>query len=116
MIKLFLTVAPSIMLSSSQSDYVSVAVGMNFSLIASIIRFNLPLTSITWTHNGSSIVNRVNIAQISSLDQSSVTNYLQRTSVIPLDAGNYVMTASNPVGSATFTFSVTVTCKLVELE
>ena len=103
--------APRIALSSSQSESISVAVGMNFSLMVSIIRFNLPLANVTWTHNGGRIISRVNISQLSFLDQSPVTTYLQRTSVIPLDAGNYVITATNPVGSATFTFSVTVTGK-----
>ena len=104
--------APSIVLSSSQSDSISVAVGMNFSLIVSIIRFNLPLTNITWTHNGGSIINRVNITELSSPSQASVTALLQRTSVLPLDAGNYVITATNPVGKATLGFNVDVTGKL----
>ena len=99
-------------MSSSQSVSISVAVGMNFSLMVSIIRSNLPLTNVTWTHNGSSVTDRVNITELLSPDQTTATALFQRTSVIPLDAGNYIITATNPVGNATFGFNVDVTGKL----
>ena len=105
--------APSLVLRNGQSQSISVTVGTNFSLTVSIIRFNLPLTSITWTHNGESIIERVNITELSSPGQASVTALLQRTSVIPLDTGSYVITAINPVGSETFEFNVIVTGKLM---
>ena len=109
------TVVPRIVLSSNQSVSISVAVGMNFSLMVSIIRSNLPLTNVTWTHNGSSVTNRVNITELLSPDQTTATALFQRTSVIPLDTGNYNITATNPVGNATFEFNVIVTGKLMHI-
>ena len=107
--------APSLLLRNGQSQSISVTVGTNFSLTVSIIRFNIPLTSITWTHNGKSIIERVNITELSSPSEASVTALLQRTSVIPLDTGSYVISATNPVGSDTFEFNVIVTGKLMHI-
>lgn len=102
--------APSVVLVNGQNQLVSVAVGTNFSLVASITRFNLNLTSVIWTHNGSSNISRANTME--HPDQTSVTVVLQRHSAIPLDAGLYVVTATNPVGNATIEFDVIVTGKL----
>ena len=80
--------------------------------MSSIERFNLPLTNITWMHNGSILVdkqNRVTITNPDLSDPAPVMAMLQRSSLIPLDAGEYVVTATNLVGSGMLNFSVAVT-------
>ena len=82
--------------------------------MASIERFNLPLTNITWMYNGSILVdkqNRVTTTNPDLSDPAPVMAMLQCSSLIPLDAGEYVVTATNLVGSGMLRFSVTVTGK-----
>ena len=85
--------------------------GNDLRLSVNITRFNLALAIITWSHGGSILtdgVNRVTITTSSPLTSPPVMSTLQRTSLIPLDFGMYVVTATNPVGSDTFTFDVEV--------
>ena len=80
--------------------------------MVSVERFNLPLTSITWMHNGSILVdkqNRDTITNPNLSDPAPVMAMLQRSSLIPLDAGEYVVTATNLVGSGMLNFSVAIT-------
>ena len=63
-------------------------------------------------HNGSILVDKENGVTITNPDLSGtapVMAMLQRTSLIPLNAGEYVVTATNLVGSGMLRFSVTVT-------
>ena len=85
--------------------------GNDLMLSVNITRFNLALINITWSHGGNILtsgVDRVSITTSSPLTSPSVMSTLQRTSLIPLDLGMYVITATDPVGSATFTFDVEV--------
>ena len=79
-------------------------------LSVNITRFNLALTNITWSHGGNILTSGVDRVTIntSSLTSPPVMSTLQRTSLIPLDLGIYIVTATNPVGSVTFTFDVEV--------
>ena len=85
--------------------------GNDLMLSVNITRFNLALSIITWSHRGNILtsgVDRVSITTSSPLTSPPVMSTLQRTSLIPLDFGMYVITATNPVGSVTFTFDVEV--------
>ena len=109
---MFCLVSPTIALGSVQDGSPSVAAGAVLSLMASIEQFNLPLTSITWMHNGSILVDKQNRIIIVNPDLSGpapVMAMLQRSSLIPLDAGEYVVTATHIVGSGMLNFTVTVT-------
>ena len=105
-------VSPTIALGNGQDGSPSVAAGAVLSLMASVERFNLPLISITWMHNGSILVDKQNRVNITDPDLSSpapVMAMLERSSLIPLDAGEYVATATNLVGSGMLNFNVAVT-------
>ena len=85
--------------------------GNDLMLSVNITRFNLPLTNITWSHAGNILtsgVDRVSITTSSPLTSPPVMSTLQRTSLIPLDFGIYVVTATNPVGNDSLTFDVEV--------
>ena len=85
--------------------------GNDLMLSVNITRFNRALTSITWSHGGNILtsgVDRVSITTSSPLTSPPVKSTLQRTSLIPLDLGMYIVTATNPVGSDTFTFDMEV--------
>ena len=85
--------------------------GNDLMLSVNITRFNLPLTNITWSHAGNiltSDVDRVSITTSPPLTSPPVMSTLQRTSLIPLDFGIYVVTATNPVGNDSLTFDVEV--------
>ena len=85
--------------------------GNDLMLSVNITRFNFPLTNITWSHGGNILtsgIDRVSITTSSPLTSPPVMSTLQRTSLIPLDLGMYIVTATNPVGSATFTFNLEV--------
>ena len=107
----FYTVAPSVELAAGQVASPVLESGNDLMLSVSITRFNLPLTIITWSHGDhifTSGVDRVTINTSSPLTSPPVTSTLQRTSLIPLDFGMYVVTATNPVGNDSFTFDVEV--------
>ena len=93
-----------------------VQVGNELTLSVIITTFNLALTSITWMHNGNTIISgqdRINITNPSLSAPAPVTSTLVRISVIPFDAGNYKVTATNPAGSGTLTVAVVVTGKII---
>ena len=107
----FYTVALSVELAAGQVTSPELEAGNDLMLSVNITRFNLGLTIITWIHGGNILtsgVDRVTITTSSPLTSPPVMSTLQRTSLIPLDFGMYVVTATNPVGSATFTFDVEV--------
>ena len=107
----FYTVAPSVELAAGQITSPELEAGNDLMLSVNIARFNLPLTNITWSHGGNILtsgVGRVTITTSSPLTSPPVMSTLQRTSLIPLDFGMYVITATNPVGNDTFTFDVEV--------
>ena len=109
----FFLVSPTIFLHDQDEPLRStnVVVGAELNLSITIVRFNLPLTNITWMHNGNILVDkekRVTITNPNLSDPAPVMAMLQRTSLIPLDSGEYVVTATNSVGSGMLNFSVTV--------
>ena len=88
------------------------AAGAEIRLLVSIERFNLPLTNITWMQNGSILVDNernVTITNPPLYNPVPVMSMLQRSLLIPLDAGEYVVTATNLVGSGMLSINVTVT-------
>ena len=108
---IFYTVAPSVGLAAGQVVSPELEAGNDLMLSVNITRFNLALSIITWSHGGNILtdgVDRVSITTSSPLTSPPVMSTLQRTSLIPLDFGMYVVTATNPVGSVTFTFDVEV--------
>ena len=111
---IYCAVASSVVLDDGQMGRPIVDAESVLNLAVSIGRFNLRLADITWTHNGTILMNqegRVIIANPDLSDQAPVMSSLQRTSLIPLDAGDYTVTATNPVNSDNLTFSVIVTGK-----
>ncbi len=108
----YCVVAPSVVLGDGQIARPIIDAVSVLNLTVSIGRFNLRLTDITWTHNGSILMNkegRVTIINPNLPDQAPVMSSLQRNPLIPLDAGDYTVTATNPVNSDNLTFSVIVT-------
>ncbi len=109
-------VAPTVSLGGQDlMQSPEVLAGNTLELSVNITSFNLPLTSITWTHNGNVLTSgqdSVTITNPSLSDPSPVVSMLIRASLIPLDSGNYSIMSTNPEGSSTYTFQVTVTGKL----
>ena len=90
--------------------------GNTLSLVVNITAFNLDLTSITWSHNGVYLMSgqdRISINSPSLSTPAPASSTLERTSVVPLDAGEYTVSATNPAGSSNFTFQVVVTGKVL---
>jgi len=90
--------------------------GSTFSLVVNIGAFNLALTDITWSYNEANFMSgqdRITITSPSFSTLGPVSSTLERTSVIPLDAGEYTVSATNPAGSSNFTFQVSVTGKIL---
>ncbi len=110
------TVAPTVSLGGQDlMQSPEVLAGSTLELSVNIASFNLPLTSITWTHNGNVLTSgqdRVTITNPSLSDPAPVVS-ITRASLIPLDSGNYSIMATNPEGSSTYTFQVTVSGMLV---
>ena len=93
-----------------------IEVGSTLSLAVNIGAFNLNLTIITWSHNGANLMSgqdRTTITSPSLSTPAPVSSTLERTSVVPLDAGEYTVSATNLAGSSNFTFQVVVTGKLL---
>ena len=109
-------VAPTVSLGGQDlMQSPEVLAGNTLELSVNITSFNLPLTNITWTHNGNALTSgqdSVTITNPSLSDSAPVVSMLMKTSIIPLDSGNYSIMATNPEGSSTYTFQVTVTGKL----
>ena len=83
------------------------------SLSVNISGFNLPLTSITWSRQGSSLngtEDRVIITHTPSqpVTAGPVLSTLQLSTVLPQDSSNYTVTATNDAGSDTVMFTLTV--------
>ena len=98
-------------MAAGQVESPELEAGNDLMLSVNITRFNLALTNITWSHRGNILtsgVDRVTINTSSPLTSPPVMSTLQRTSLISLDLGIYIVTATNPVGSVTFTFDVEV--------
>lgn len=99
-------------LATGQIQSLEISAANNLTLSVNITKFNVPLTNITWTHGGNILnsgVDRVTVTNSLSLLLSPVMSTLHLTSLIPLDSGLYTITSSNPVGSRSLTFNVTVT-------
>ena len=84
-------------------------------LIAVFSDFNLPLDSIAWTHNSSvSLVNGVAGVTIANtgVDPPSANSTLTRSAITGVSyGGTYTVTASNPAGSSSATYTVEITGK-----
>ena len=106
------SVAPIVELGSQDQESPEVLAGNNLTLSVNITTFNLPLTNIMWTRNDDTIISgqdRITVSNPSLSAPVPVMSTLMRSSVIPLDDGNYTITATNPAGSNMYTFRVPVT-------
>jgi hypothetical protein len=100
---------------SGQNLTLQVIVGEDLTLSVSVSGFNLPITSITWTHRGSILTeeDRVTITNSPTLPSASspVISTLAVTAITPANAGKYSVKAFNHMEQATLTFRVIVACK-----
>ena len=105
-----LIVLPSVMLADDGIASPEVDVDNNLTLAVDITNFNPALTDVSWTHEGNAIVNEQDrdVTTTSSLSTAPVMATLERSTVTPLDAGSYVVTATNPAGNQSLMFGVTV--------
>ena len=111
---IIIVVAP-VIIDNNQATSSEVQVRNDLTLSVNITTFNLPLTYITWMHNGNTIISgqdRITITTPSLSAPAPVTSTLMRTSVIPFDGGNYRVTATNQAGSNTIKIEVVVTGKI----
>ena len=114
----FYLVPPEVSIEGELTETPEIEAGSTLSLAVNISAFNLDLTNITWSHNGTNLMsvqgqNRISITSSSLSTPAPVSSTLERTSVIPLDAGEYTVSANNPAGSSNFTFQVVVTGKVL---
>lgn len=107
----YATVPPSISWVSNSSGR-TVKTGEEVFLSVSISEFNLPLTSISWRHQGNKLVNdgRVDITHNTTfpMDSHPVLSTLHFYSVEPYDSGSYEIIASTSTGSEILPFTLTV--------
>ena len=105
---------PIVELETGKVASLEVTAGRDLTLSASISGFNLPLTSISWRQQGSTLngsEDRVTITNTPMLPASSgsVTSTLTLSATVPQDSGNYSVSATNGAGSDTLEFTVSVT-------
>ena len=89
-----------------------IPVGHTLSLSAEITTYNLSLINITWLFNNETLSNgqdRVNLTMTCLSEEAPLISSLLRTSVIPVDSGEYKVIASNLTGSSELSIPVTVT-------
>ena len=104
-------VLPSVSPAADQETTPMLQVGNDLTLSANITSINRQITSITWSHLGNILTNGVDGVTITNnnpLYSPPVVSTLQRSSLALQDFGEYVVTATNQVGDATFTFDVVV--------
>ncbi len=108
---LFCVVGPTLPADSN----IEVVVGTTLNLTVVITDFNLPLTEINWFIDGVSatvITWRTGVFTITNTSTSSLpaSNTLTLSPVqLPIEGGQYSVTAVNTVGMDTTVFNVTVT-------
>ena len=86
-----------------------VRAGNNLNLVVSVFSFNIP-TSTRWTRDGRRVLGTMN-SRITSHTSTTITlqNTLLLKNVVPRDAGNYTLTATNPLVVESKQFLVVVT-------
>ena len=103
-------------LLSPQAMDVEAVVGTPLSLTVTVAEFNIDITSVKWTRNGSVIENGTDRYTITHIDLSAPPSMviLTRDNVTsPVeDSGDYSVNVTNPAGSDISTFNVTVTGEL----
>ena len=93
---------------------IEVAVASTLTLTVTITDFNLPLTDITWFIDGvpaTAVTGRTGVLTITNTSTTSppATTTLTLDPVqLPSESGLYSVTAVNPAGNDTTTFTVTV--------
>ena len=95
-----------------QAHSTSVKVEVNQTLMLSvIIHYNFPLNGISWIFNGNSLMgqSRVSVTIPPVFEVPSVNTSLQINSVIPRDAGVYVVMVTSPAGNISTAITVDVT-------
>ncbi len=94
---------------------VQVEVGMPLMLTVNITEFNLEIaeSDISWTRNGAMLMDQVNGFSIVNTNLNVApgmsTLTLAGVETPDMHSGTYVVNATNPAGSDTSTFTVTVT-------
>lgn len=104
---------PGIRLANGQTASPEVMSGGDLTLSVSISGFNLPLTSISWTQQGSILTgseDRITITNSPMLPATSgpVTSTFLLSATVPRDAGRYGVTARNDAGYAFLEFTLSV--------
>ena len=92
-------------------DALNRTVGETLEISVDITGFNLPITSITWTLDGSELTNATDRVTIlnSGLDPLMATSTLVVDPVETLmDEGVYNITVENPAGMSTTSYTVSV--------
>ena len=95
-----------------QAHSSSVGVEVNQTLMLSVtIDYNYPLSGISWIFNGNSLMgqSRVSVTIPPVFEVSSSTTSLQINSVVPRDAGVYVVMVTSPAGDISTSITVDVT-------
>ncbi len=99
-----------------QAHSSSVEVEVNKTLMLSVtIGYNYPLSGISWIFNGNSLIrqSRVSVTIPPVFEVPSVTTSLQINSVIPRDAGVYVVMVTSPAGDVNSSITVDVTGRII---
>ena len=95
---------------------IEVEIGTQLTLAVNITSFNVGVTSVTWRQNGDIIIDQVGGFAITNMNLNTSPGY----SILELDSvisptkhgGIYQVTVTNPAGSATSSFNVSVSGKL----
>lgn len=122
MLNSLLSEPPTTELPVGQTASRTITAGGNLTLSVSISGFNLPLTSITWRHQGEAltgsedgviITNTPTLPVPAGLDP--VISTLQLKAIVPRGSGSYTLTATNDAGHSNLQFSISVTGRYMHL-
>ena len=113
-VSFFFSVGPTL---TPEALDIEVEVGMSLVLTVNITEFNLEITDsdIFWTRNGVVLVNQMDGFTITSTSLDSPPGMsmltLAQVGTPSMHSGEYIVNATNPAGSDSSTFNVTVTGK-----
>ena len=110
-------VPPLVQIASRQTAFQSIIVGRILNLSVTITIFNVPLTSVTWTHEENTLtssMDRVTIDTSSELPATSgpIMSTLQVGAVEGEDSGRYTAIASHHSRNSMVHFNINITGEL----
>ena len=109
------TVAP--LISTALKD-IEVTTGSPLGFSVIITEFNLPLTEIIWSIDGTPVTEanaRITITNTDTITPPATSELTLDPVQFPSDGGQYSVTAVNPAGMDNSTVTVTVTCKALQV-